>query len=487
MPDPSKRQTDSDRQETESHFVDNAEATGGIEALRPALRSRARHLAVLALYSLEAHRFGPGQELRELLKWLSRDPPRRARAAAIAESALAERARVDALLDSAATDWRLERMGAVERAVMRAAAAEMVVLRDAPAGPVIDDCVELTRRYGDETSSGFVNAVLSQFAALPEVAAALARRPSGETPVDLHAHTSHSDGDLSPEELVRAAAEAGLAAVAVADHDEVAGVAAAVAEGVARGVEVVPGVELTSYHGESEIHVLGLFIDPDHPGLREKLAHFRQVRSERARKMCLLLERLGAPLKFERILAIAGPGSIGRPHVAKALVEAGHVRDMNEAFRRYIGNGGPAWVAKAPFTPQEAIALVHAAGGLAFVAHPGVTGQDGIVPELVRAGLDGLEIRHSMHAHMVSEHYLRWIQRRDLLPTGGSDFHGGFKPDAPLGRPFVPETWLIQIRNRRKLRETGGGGDGPAPSDASTKSGQARDGAPASPTTNPGP
>ncbi len=458
MPDtPEEKIPDSDLPETERHLIDNAEAPGGVQALRPALRSRARHLAALALYSREAHRFDSGEPLRDLLKWLSRDPPRRARASAIVESSLAERERLDALLDSAATDWRLERMGAIERSVLRAAAGELVVLRDAPAGPVIDDCVELARRYGDEDSPGFVNAVLSQFAALPEVAEALARRPSGETPVDLHAHTHYSDGDLSPEELVRAAKDAGLAAVAVADHDEVGGVAAAVEEGAKLGVEAVPGVELTSYRGESEIHVLGLYVDPGHGPLLEKLAAFRQARLERARKMCALLAKLGAPLDFERLLAISGKGAVGRPHVAKALVEAGHVPDMNTAFRRYIGNGGPAWVAKAPFSPEEAIALVHGAGGLAFIAHPGVSGTDEVVPELVRAGLDGLEVRHSMHAHPVSEHYLRWVQRRDLLPTGGSDFHGGFKADSPLGRPFVPETWLIRMRNRKKLRSQPGG------------------------------
>jgi hypothetical protein len=451
LPDAPESRPPARAPEPEPHFLDNAEAPGGVRALRQALRTNARRLAMLALYGLEAHRFGPGQTLRELLRWLSSARQRRARATAVAEAALAERARLDALLNSAAVGWTLERMGAVERAVLRAAAGELLVLRDAPAGAVIDDCVEIARRYGAEDSPGFVNAILSQFAALPEAAAILARPSAGKVPVDLHVHTSFSDGDMAPEEVVRAAAAAGLAAVAVADHDEVAGIALAAAEGAKLGVEVVPAVELTSYRGESELHVLGLFIDPAHAPLLERLAFFRQARVERARKMCALLAALGAPVGFERVLAIAGPGAVGRPHVAKALVEASHCADLNAAFKRFIGNSGPAWVPKAPFAPEEAVALIHAAGGLAFLAHPGITGRDELVPELVRAGLDGLETRHSMHAAPVAEHYWRWAQRRDLLRTGGSDFHGGFKPDAPIGAPFVPESWLILIRNRWKL------------------------------------
>lgn len=465
MPEAPEKNPSADGPETESHLIESAEGRG-VDALRPALRSRARHLAALALYSIEAHRFGPGQTLRDLLKWLSKDPPRRARAAAVAEAALAERERLDALLDAAATGWKLERMGAIERAVLRAAAGELFTLRDAPAGAVIDDCVDITRRYGDEDAPGFVNAILSKFVALPEVEAELAKSPSGDVGVDLHAHTNHSDGDQTPAELVRAAKDAGLAAVAVADHDEVAGVEAAVEEGAKLGVQVIPAVELTSYRGESEMHILGLYVDPKSETLRAKLDYFRQARVERARKMCQLMARLGSPVSFERVLAIAGCGSVGRPHVARAIVEAGHAADLNDAFRRYIRNGGPAWVQKAPFTPEEAVALIHAAGGLAFVAHPGVTGMDEVVPDLVRAGLDGLEVRHSMQAEPVSAHYLRWAQRRDLLPTGGSDFHGGFKPDAPLGKPFVPETWLIQIRNRLWLRKAGSSAVGPVESPA---------------------
>lgn len=434
-------------------LLKGSESPDGGDPLPVALRSRARHLAMLALYSQEANRFEPARPLRETLAWLCLDPPRRARARAIVEAALAERRRLDGLLDAGATDeWKLSRMGAAERALLRVSAAEMVVLRDAPAGAVINDAVEIAKRYGDEAAPGFVNAVLSNFTRVPEVAAALAARPSGECRVDLHVHTTASDGTMTPEEVVAAAVEAGLAAVAVADHDEVTGIAPAAAAGERLGLEVVPAVELTCYLGDDEAHILGYFVDHLDAVLNERLAALREVRRQRAAEICRRLAALGVPVEVERVMAIAKGGAVGRPHLASALVEAGHVSSVKEAFARFLYNGGPAWVPKTKLTPGEAVELVHAAGGLAFLAHPGAMRRDNVLPDLVRAGLDGLEVRHCLHAHPTAEHYLHWAHRQDLLTAGGSDFHGSLKEGAPLGQPFVPESWLIEMRNCWALR-----------------------------------
>ncbi len=432
-------------------LLDAAERGEGRSALPRALRSRARHLAVLTLYRCEAHRFRPDRPVAEMLRWLCKDPPRRARARALVEAALAERGRLDGLLDAAVTDWRLERLGATERAALRVAAAEMLVLRDAPPGPVINDAVELARRYGEKASPGFVNAVLTQFTELDEAAEVLRLAPSDERAVDLHAHTAFSDGDLSPRELVEAAGEAGLVALGVTDHDETRGIAPAVAAGRELGVEVVPGVELTSYLGEAELHVLGLFVDYGESELVAELDRFRRGRRARVEKMCRKLAELGAPVEPGRVYALAGDGAVGRPHVAKAIVEAGHATSMKEAFQRYIADGRPACAPKVKITPAEAIDLIHAAGGLALLAHPGVTGKDELLPALAEAGLDGLETRHSLHSGPTAEHYRRWVARRDLLCTGGSDFHGKSFAGRPLGKPSVPETWLIELRNHWKL------------------------------------
>lgn len=435
-----------------SGILESAEKPREGRGLPRSLRSRARHLAVLVLYSREAHRFSPDVPIVELVRWLCKDPPRRARARALIEAALAERERLDALLDAAAVDWRLERMGATERAVLRAAAGEILVLRDAPPGAVINDSVELARRYGEEASSGFVNAILTQFTELPEVAKTLELPSSSERTVDLHTHTAASDGDLSPGELMEAAGEAGLAAVGLTDHDEVGGIAPALAAGERLGVEVVPGVELTAYLGEAELHILGLFIDYLNEKLLAELDRFREGRRRRVVEMCAKLAELGAPVEPGRVFAIAGRGAVGRPHVAKALVEAGHSSSVKEAFRRYIGDRGPACVPKIKVPPEEAVGLIHAAGGLAFLAHPGATGKDELLPQLVEAGLDGVEVRHSLHPEPSAQHYLRWAHRRDLLCCGGSDFHGPSMEDRPLGSPSVPESWLIEIRNHWKLR-----------------------------------
>ncbi|MHC4914318.1 MAG: transcription antitermination factor NusB [Planctomycetota bacterium] len=439
-----------------SGLIDSAERGGGLPR---ALRSRARHLAMLSLYNREAHRFSEHRPLSETLRWLCKDPPRRARARALVEAALAERETLDRLLEEAITDWRLERLGAVERAAMRTAAGELIVLRDAPVGPVVNDAVELARRYGEENSPAFVNAVLARFTELPEVAEILARPASGERPVDLHAHTDFSDGDLSPQELVKLAAETGLVGLGIADHDEVLGVAPALEAGRDLGVEVVPGVEMTAYVGDAEFHILGLFIDPAHPGLVSELERFREGRRKRVEVMCGKLAGLGAPIEPGRVCEIAGTGAVGRPHVAKALVEAGHCSSVSEAFRRYIGDRGPACAPKVRITPAGAISLVHGAGGLAFLAHPGIGGHDEMFGQIAEAGLDGLETRHTLHSEPSAEHFARWVHRRDLLCTGGSDFHGGTLEGRPLGQPFVPETWLIELRNRWKLR-TGVQGSG---------------------------
>jgi hypothetical protein len=421
--------------------------------LPQSLRSRARHLALLGLYSREAHRFGRDMPVTDVMRWLCNDPLRRSRARSIAEAALSERGRLDGMLEEAITGWKLDRLGAVERAGLRAAAAEIVVLRDAPAGAVINDHVELARRYGEEASPGFVNAVLSQFLAREDVTATLARRPADECGVDLHTHTDWSDGELSPEALVAAAAAAGLTALAVADHDEVMGVAAAVEAGRAAGVEVVPAVELTSYLGDAEFHILGLLIDPADRGLTAALGRFRQGRVERAAEMCKRMTTQGFPVSVDRVCELAGRGAVGRPHLAKALVEAGHAGSFQDAFRRFIGNSCPAYVPKVHLSPAEAMGLIHGAGGLAMLAHPGSSGREELFPALVEAGLDGMEARHSLHSEPTAANYERWAYRRDLLVSGGSDFHGNNIDARPLGKPFVPETWLTALRSSWRLRK----------------------------------
>jgi predicted metal-dependent phosphoesterase TrpH len=240
--------------------------------------------------------------------------------------------------------------------------------------------------------------------------------------VDLHAHSTASDGELSPADLVRYAHERGLAALALTDHDTVDGLDAAIDAARGTSLQIVPGVELSCDVPQTEVHILGYFIDWHAPDFEAMLVKFRDGRYGRAEKMAKKLTALGAPISFERVKQIAGDASIGRPHVAQALVEAGHVATVSEAFDRYIGRTGPAYVERFRLTPEDAVALILRAGGVPVLAHPrDVTYY---IEPLVKAGLIGLEAQYGMYDDSTRADLVRWAKRYDLIVTGGSDFHG---------------------------------------------------------------
>lgn len=261
---------------------------------------------------------------------------------------------------------------------------------------------------------------------------------------DLHTHSTASDGVLSPEALVEEAARAGVGALALTDHDTVAGVPAAQRRGSELGVEVIGGVEISvvEEEGRRQLHVLGLGVDPAAPGLDARLDELAAARRERGAEIVRRLRALGVELALERVLARAGGdnATIGRPHVARALVDAGRCRTIDEAFDRWLGRGRPAFVPSAELSAFEAIALIHRAGGVASLAHPlrsvGVDAPGGLaafVSRLVRQGLDALELWHPGHGPSERKRIRGQLNRFDLLATGGSDFHGD-DPEIALGR-----------------------------------------------------
>lgn len=249
---------------------------------------------------------------------------------------------------------------------------------------------------------------------------------------DLHLHTHFSDGTWSPEELAGEAHRQGLAALALTDHDTVEGCARAAAACARHGIEFVPGTELTAEHEGLEVHVLGYYVDPAHPRLTRELAVFQRVRQERIREMVARLNERGVGLHAEAVFALANCRSPGRPHVARALVQSGFCGTLDEAFERFLKKHRPAWVPKHKISARQAIELIHAAGGLAVMAHPGLNHHDRLIPILVEAGLDGLECWHSKHSEALAAHYLELARRHGLLVTGGSDCHGTSK-----GRPLL--------------------------------------------------
>jgi len=267
---------------------------------------------------------------------------------------------------------------------------------------------------------------------------------------DLHTHTTASDGVYSPKELVRLAREAGLAGIAVTDHDTFGGLDEAAEAGREFGVEVVPGVELTSYAGKTEVHMVGLFVDASRDAdAVEKVASLRGRRRERMMEMIAKLDKIGVHVDPEDVIALApDDASVGRPHLATALVKAGHVADASEAFERYIGNSGPGYVPKARLEPEEAIRLVRRLGGLPVFAHPGVSRLDGRLPEFKDAGMEGIEVWHPRHGPSDIERYSRLAETHGLVPSGGSDFHGPGRTEAPLGCFNIGRDVLDALRAR---------------------------------------
>src|SRR5579872_814070 len=241
---------------------------------------------------------------------------------------------------------------------------------------------------------------------------------------DLHLHTNFSDGTYTPEELVSQAAKNHLVAIAVTDHDTVEGCERAANACRALEIEFIAGTELTAEQADNEIHILGYFVDTHNPKLLSEISKFQAVRQSRIHEMVAKLNSLNVPLRTEDVFALANCRSPGRPHVARALVKAGLVGSLDEAFERFLKKNRPAWVPKFKMSASEATELIHQSGGVAVMAHPGLNRSDEVIPAMVEAGLDGIECFHTKHSAAVSDHYLQIAGRFKLLITGGSDCHG---------------------------------------------------------------
>jgi 3',5'-nucleoside bisphosphate phosphatase len=263
---------------------------------------------------------------------------------------------------------------------------------------------------------------------------------------DLHLHTKYSDGTFSPEELVAQAQKAGLACIALTDHDTVEGCAEAARAAAAVQMEFIPGTELTAEHDDTELHVLGYFLDTQNQKLLAEIAKFQAVRQNRIHLMVQRINELGVPLEVESVFALANCKSPGRPHVARAMVKAGLVAGLDEAFERFLKKGRPAWVPKQKVSALEAIELIHQAGGIAVMAHPGLNRSDDMIPAMVEAGLDGIECFHTKHSTTMSERYLEIADKYGLLISGGSDCHGYSKGKPLIGTVRVPYSHVERLK-----------------------------------------
>ena len=269
--------------------------------------------------------------------------------------------------------------------------------------------------------------------------------------VDLHMHSTASDGARAPADVVRAAKAAGLTAIALTDHDTIAGLAEAQAAGAEYGIRIVNGVELSAVEGEAETHLLGLHLC-DALVIERELGGLRDMRERRGQQIVAKLVALGVQVTFDDVLAQAGGGAVGRPHVARALVADGWATDVRDAFDRYLGAGKPAFVAKDQLGMADAIAMIHAAGGLAVLAHPGGAGTRERLNALIAFGLDGVEVKHPGHSPSDTARLATLAGQLGLVMSGGSDWHGAADGPRTIGMMQVPEAWLALQEERLAVR-----------------------------------
>lgn len=265
--------------------------------------------------------------------------------------------------------------------------------------------------------------------------------------VDLHIHSNQSDGCFNAREIIDIAVQRRLKAISITDHDHIQGLGAAANYAQQQGLEFITGVEISARAPSFDLHLLGYYFDYRNPQLNDYLRHFQNERVNRARKIIELLKKHGIKLSFDLIQKKAG-GAIGRPHIADAMLEEGYIHSYQEAFDRYIGDGGPCCVPKYKISPGEAAALINQAGGVCIIAHPGTDVSDSGLLDLIKAGIEGIETIHPRHTPAQVNHYREIVQRYGLLETGGSDCHGDRKTQVLIGHFKVPYTVVEQMKAR---------------------------------------
>lgn len=270
---------------------------------------------------------------------------------------------------------------------------------------------------------------------------------------DLHIHTKASDGILSAPEIIDYAVRIGLRGIAITDHDTVNGLemAANYIRETNAVLKFIPGIELNTDYNDAEVHILGYFIDYYNQPMLARLVELRQSRLERAEKMIEKLHNMGLVINFEMVRKLAQGDLIGRPHIAQALVERGYVFSIKEAFDKYISKGRPAYVPRYKFLPAEAIEIIYKAGGIAVLAHPGLIKNNNIVNEIVALGIEGIEVYYPEHNPIQIDYYLKLCKDKDLLITGGSDFHGIGSVDSRsrLGCAGIDEEHFLKLYNHK--------------------------------------
>jgi hypothetical protein len=274
---------------------------------------------------------------------------------------------------------------------------------------------------------------------------------------DLHVHSTFSDGTLSPQLLIEKAINIGLTGISLTDHDTFDGLQETVTyiEKNSLKIDFVPGIELNTEPEEegNEVHILGYYIGYNDAGFRDRLLEIRDQRKNRAMRMVAKLNDLGFKIDFEKVVSLAGSDLIGRPHVAKAMVEAGYAENIDQVFDKYIEYGRPAYVRRYKFSPREAISLIKSSGGIAVLAHPGLIKNQALVGKYLNEGIDGLEVYYPQHSLQQTENYLKLAREKKLLVTGGSDYHGPGSSESrsQLGASGIDSELMSALKKNRNI------------------------------------
>jgi len=270
---------------------------------------------------------------------------------------------------------------------------------------------------------------------------------------DLHLHTTYSDGTYEPEELIRRASQAGLACIAVVDHDTVDGIKPTQEAAKSKNIEVVPGIELSCEYNNSEVHILGYFIDCAKVKFLDKLLSIRKIRETRIHEMVNKLKSLKVDIDPEDVFKLSSTKNVGRLHLAQVLVKKGYVGSIGEAFQRYIGDHSPAYVCGFKLSPQEAIRLILSAKGIPVLAHPYILGNDKLIVQFIEYGLRGIEVYYPEHTRKKTIFYENFTKECGLLATGGSDCHGQAKPEVAMGSVKVPYALVEKLKEEKEKYE----------------------------------
>ncbi|KKO20094.1 MAG: transcription antitermination factor NusB [Candidatus Brocadia sp.] len=424
-------------------------------------RTIARELAIQALYQLDLR----GDEiLGEIESFCKRSTEKHdvyQFAIALTNGCRSHLKEIDEKISMVTEHWELRRMAIIDKNILRLGVYELLYRNDIPPKVSINEAIELAKKFSTKNSGTFVNGILDKIytqggdgkvkgEACPPPLQNVSEVQYGNA--DLHIHTNYSDGTMTPEEVVDDALRRGVSTISITDHDTVDGLVIALRYGQGKNIHIISGIEFSSYLSPSEVHILGYFIDVNNISLQKMIRQSRDDRVNRIHDMVDKLHALHVDIDAQEILALAGQGSPGRMHVAETLWKHGYCATIIESFTKYIGDNKPAYVPKKTLTSQQAIELIRDAGGVAVLAHPGLTQRDHIIGDLVQYGLQGIEVYYPSHSPQTVRKYLKVAKKYDLAVTGGSDFHGERRLDCPIAKITIPGDLVDKLRQRCPAR-----------------------------------